>query len=126
MNVLALVPGTREVRKTVSEWKSRLSSNDNLFTIASGPPQDQVTDHDVHELERILTLTEYRPWRRIALNVLFKRLRKLIRSRSYLSDAYSWMLWNFVVSRLWGSLLSKIRSFDPDLVDLRWVTGHSV
>src|SRR3989304_4833247 len=121
MNVLALVPSTREVPKVVGEWKHRLSSDDNVSAIACGPPLEQVTDYCVHELERILTLTEYRRWRRITLNVFFKRLRKMMRPRSYLSDAYSWMLWNFVVSRLWGSFLSNIRSFDPDLVDVGWI-----
>ena len=126
MNVLALVPSTREVPKVVGEWKHRLSSDDNVSAIACGPPLEQVTDYCVHELERILTLTEYRRWRRITLNVFFKRLRKMMRPRSYLSHAYSWILWNFVASRLWGSFLSNIRSFDPDLVDVGWIPRNHV
>ena len=117
MNVLAVSLGDDENR-VIQDWRPRLTAHDRLQILRCGASQLACTP-GTHDLEQILVCTEYRRWPKKAFEVTFNNLRRI---RKLLSTSFEPLLfWNLVAGFLWDELLADIKSFNPDIVDLRWI-----
>lgn len=119
MNVLAVSLGDDENR-VIQDWRPRLTAHDRLQILRCGASQLACTS-GTHDLEQILVCTEYRRWPKKAFEVTSNNLCRI---RKLLSTSFEPLLfWNLVAGFLWDELLADIKSFNPDIVDLRWIPG---
>jgi len=114
MNVLVILPTTEKAAEAVQFWKSRLEANDRLYVMTIlQPDEEQVGRIDVHRLQ--------------VDDARASRLQpRLIRSLGWRLVFYGVGLWDAYLSSIWPELLFNVQSFDPDLIDLRWIRGRKL
>ncbi len=113
MRVLAVIPTGDNVAEVVQSWEPELHPEDRLSLLAlTGRGIERVLGHDLHHLDVNLTASRY--WRPLLVRGLghLPQLLPPFRDR--------------ILRDLWPDLLSSVRSFDPDLVDLRWIPGRGI
>ena len=125
MNILMFLPNADVIPESFEFWVSRDSGQYRLCIVScAGNNLKSMQRNEIHELERILSLTEYRPRRRRLLNIGFSRLRKVRRGWRVVSDAYGLVLWKLFL-HCSSTFVSNVKAFDPDVIDLRYVP-HSM
>jgi len=86
-----------------------------------GIESSRVPDDYAHQLEEVLFYTEYRRWPKKALELSIKNLERLRLLIPQLDRPCSLLLWKAVLHLHRRDLCWDLRSFDPDIVDLRWL-----
>jgi hypothetical protein len=142
VNVLVVVPSHSDLSAAVRSWETILSDSDHLYLLSCSKRHPrQISQYNVHELQ--VNLREYRYSRATILSALLK-----IRERSpYMTTRIMWALrpfWNrdlwpnflwspgsfdteSILTQLMDDFVWNVRSFDPDLVDLRWMpSSHAL
>ena len=108
MNVLLIFPTFDMKYNPICYWNSRLTHKDRLFIMnLRGLTPRQIYGTDVHSLE--IDLTKLRYLRPIILRAL----------RHWLNLVQP--LRKLVLRVIWSDFLFNVRSFDPDVIDLRWM-----
>lgn len=122
MNVLLITLGAQVSSEAMGFWRERLADRDRLFVlrVCSTEPTNTL-DARFHDLEQILSYTEYRRWPKKILEITFRNAERVRLLAPELTCPCSLLLWNAVLRFHWGGLVSDLRSFDPDVIDLRWV-----
>jgi hypothetical protein len=77
------------------------------------PKETKVGGIDIHSLQ--MDDVKGHPWR-----------PRLIRAFGWRLVSFGAGLWNSYLSNIWPEFLFNVHSFDPDLIDLRWIRGHEV
>jgi len=122
MNVLLVTLGTKANSDAVDFWRTRLGDRGELFVLrVCGMEQSRVADDYLHDLDQILFFTEYRRWPKKALEISFRNLGRLRQLIPQLTYPCSLLLWNGVLRFRWRELVCDLQSFEPDVVDLRWI-----
>jgi len=116
MNVLLLTLGSTTEGK--QEWSNRLRAGDRLTVLRYG--HGQLSERPgTHDLEQILVSTEYRRWPKKALEITFNNMRRT--RQLWGSRVPAFAVWSFIAHLRVDNLVNDIKSFDPDIVDLRFV-----
>lgn len=122
MNVLLITLGTKVRSEAINFWRARLGDRGRLFILrVCGIDRTKVPNDYLHDLEQILFFTEYRRWPKTALEISLRNLERLRLLIPQLTYPCSLLLWNAVLHFHWRELVWDLRSFDPDIVDLRWI-----
>lgn len=129
MNVLLIVPEPDVHCEAICSWKSRLTHHDELFILSLARSDvRQICGCDVHVLEVDTTKQGKRPvWFRV-----FGRWPSLLRWLWTMALRQIWpdfllTSWPSEAELIrWSDFLWNVRSFDPDVIDLRWVPGSWV
>jgi len=120
--VLLVSLGAKFDSGAVNFWRTRLGEKDHLLVLrVFGIQPSRVPDDYLHQLEEVLFYTEYRRWPKKALELSFKNLERLRRVIPQLDIHCSLLLWKAVLHFHRRELKWDLRSFDPDIVDLRWL-----
>ncbi len=116
MRVLAVLPTRANVAQAVQAWLARLDPEDTLTVLlCSGSGVSREGRTPIYTLDR--RIAQSHGWQRV-VNAVFSR------SPAVEEVFWNWRLYSVVLSRLWPTLLFHIRSFDPDVVDLRGMPGN--
>lgn len=109
MNVLLIFPSLTSHSEAIYAWRSQLVPQDRLsiMTLSWSAPRQLLYGVNVHSLD--IDLNKRRYWRLILLWAL-RHWPNLVRP-----------LRNVILWRFWSDFLWNVRSFDPDVVDLRWM-----
>jgi GT2 family glycosyltransferase len=105
MNVLALALAPAAVADAIDAWDTRLGADDRGFVLTLGRSVTAEAGWTVHPLE--LDRTRSRYWRRALLEA----------SSRWPSPANP--AWRWLLERAWPEIVWHVRSFDPDVVDVR-------
>jgi hypothetical protein len=116
MNVLLVTLGNRT--EGMQEWSTRLRTGDRLTVLRYG--HGQLSERPgTHDLEQILVATEYRRWPKKAFEIAFNDMRRT--RQLWGSRVPALTVWNLIAHLRVNTLVNDIQSFDPDIVDLRFV-----
>lgn len=115
MKVLVVLPERSCLPQAERAWRTGDAASDELTVlVCSGAGTEERAGHTVHTLDHELAIRER--WRK-TLGAVLAHLppveRTFWRCGAYLA----------FLGAIWPSLLFHIRSFDPDLIDLRWMAG---
>ncbi len=111
MRTLAVIPTRDTVAEVIRSWEPRPLPDDQLsFLALTGQGIERVLGYDLHHLDVDLAASRFRR------PLLVRGLGHLPQLLPPFRDR--------ILKDLWPDLLSNIRSFDPDLVDLRWLPGR--
>ena len=122
MNVLLVTLGANFESEAVNFWKARLGGRGRLFVLrVFGIETTRFPSDFFHDLEQILFFTEYRRWPKKALEISVKNLERLRLLVPHIDRPCSLLLWKAVLLFHRSELAWDLVSFDPDIVDLRWV-----
>ncbi|MEE9181333.1 MAG: hypothetical protein V3U33_02010, partial [candidate division NC10 bacterium] len=113
MRALAVIPTRDTLAEVIQSWEPRPHPDDQLsFLALTGQGIERVLGYDLHHLDVDLRASRY--WRPLLVRGLghLPQLLPPFRDR--------------ILKEVWPDLLSNIRSFDPDLVDLRWIPGRGI
>lgn len=125
MNVVLVVLGAQNRSEAIEFWKRRLIDTDRLLVLTCGGTNlGDIPVGRMHELEEILFFTESRRWPKKLMEVSFNTIRRVRTLFPELTYPYSLLLWTTVVRFHWAELNWDLRSLDPDLIDLRWITRN--
>jgi len=109
VNVVALVPHTRLAAAPRGAWRSRLAAGDRIWVLALKGDDDGGADVEVLELDP----------RRTRLHA---PAMSIVGRWSTLPAP----VWRLILHAYWPELVWALRSFDPDVVDLRWAPPGAV
>lgn len=115
MRVLVVLPHASRLEGAIRDWSSRRDvAGDVTFLVCTGTGTTEGPDYVVHTLDH--EAASSRRWRRFFL-VAFGHLPGL--------ERLFWTLgmYRVLLGVVGPSLRFHMRSFDPDLVDLRWMPG---
>jgi hypothetical protein len=115
MKVLVVLPHASRVNEAARDWRAKAdAAGDLTFLVCTGTGATDRSDCVVHTLSHEAAAS--RRWRRFFF-VGFGHLPGFERI------FWSLGLYLVLLRAVWPSLRFHIRSFDPDLVDLRWMPG---
>jgi len=115
MNILVLLLNPASGREAVQFWRQRLTANDRLYLMSIGPGKAQeIGGVDVHFLQ--VDSNKSSGWR--------SRLIRDVGSR--LIHYGAGRLWSVYLSNIWSEFIWNIRSFDPHIIDLRWMPNSDL
>ncbi len=116
MRILVVLPTRAKLAQALQAWHGRIGPEDSLTVLAcSGSGVSREGRTPVYTLDRRIARSH--GWQR-AINAVFSRSRAA-EEIFWNGRLYSVLLW-----RLWPTLLFHLRSFDPDVVDLRGMPGN--
>jgi len=122
MNVLLIALGAQDNAEAIRFWEARLGDRGELFILRTcGTEQPIATKACTHELEQVLFYTEYRRWPKKILEISFRTAQRVRLRAPKLTRPYSFLLWDAVLRFHWRELVWDFLSFDPDVIDLRWI-----
>ncbi len=113
MRVLLICPTLIDQSEAIDSWNSRLSPQDSLFIMNLNQLDiKQMNDSYVHPLNLNLLRFQYWHWRCVLLRA----------QRRYLPAVF----WPVILGLFWPEFLWNIRSFDPDVIDLRFIPNSGM
>lgn len=122
MNILLITLDAQVSSEAIKFWDAHLADQDRLFVLkVGGTERTKTPNARVHQLEQILLQTEYRRWPKKISEISFRNAETVKLLAPKLTWPYSLLLWNAVLRLHWHGLVSDLRSFDPDVIDLRWI-----
>jgi glycosyl transferase family 2 len=112
MNVLVILPTSVNAAEAVQAWQRRLNHDDRLCVMSIVEPKEtMVCGIYIHGLQ----VDDAKRGR---------TKPRLIRGLGWRLVSYGAGLWNAYLSEIWPEFLFNVQSFDPDIIDLRWVRGN--
>ena len=112
MNVVVLVPTSQSGSDAIRFWRQRLNANDRFYLLSLlNSNESNLHGVDIKYLER-----DPRKGQQLS-----SRWRRSIGWR--LLDK-GCGIWTPYLSDIWDELFWNIRSFDPDVIDVRWLHGR--
>ena len=122
MNVLLITLGAQCNPEAIRFWEAHLGDRGALLVLRiCGTEQPKIPKARTHDLEQVLFYTEYRRWPKKILEISFRNAQRATLVAPKLNWPYSLLLWNAVLRFHWRGLVWDILSFDPDVIDLRWI-----
>ena len=122
MNLLLVTLAARFDSEGANFWRVKLRDRGHVFVLrVFGLEGTQMPDDYSHNLEQILFCTEYRRWPKKFIELSMRNMERLRLLIPQLDYPCSLLLWKAVLRFRACELTYDLRSFDPDLIDLRWV-----
>src|SRR5437870_4846053 len=112
MNILVILSTSVNGAEAVQSWQRRLNQDDRLYVMSIVQPKElKACGLDIHWLQ--VDDAKGRRWQ-----------PRLTRALGWRLVSYGAGLWSAYLSSIWPEFLFNVRSFDPDIIDLRWVRGN--
>jgi hypothetical protein len=111
MKILVIVPTSLVAAEAVQSWQPRLNQHDRLYLMSIAPSEERtVCGIDIHGLE--VDEVRRNHWQ-----------ARLVRGLGWRLVSRGVGLWSQYLSEIWPDFLFNVESFDPDVIDLRWLRG---
>src|SRR5215470_9410727 len=112
MNVVVVLPTSISGSEALQFWRKRLVPSDRFYIVSIvNSTEREVDGVEIHYLEN--DPRKGRQWPSRWIRAMGWRL---------VSSGYG--IWRQYVADIWDELQWNLRSFDPDVIDLRWLNGR--
>src|ERR1041385_3687750 len=112
MNILIILSTCAQGLEAVQSWQGRLNQVDRLYLMSIVKPKvSNVCGVDIHWLQ--VDDANGRRWQ-----------PRLIRALGWRLLSYGAGVWSAYLSSIWPEFLFNVQSFDPDIIDLRWLRNN--